>query len=279
MSTATVQAVSPAPNYVAIKQKQQAAWGSGNYAKVGVTLQITGEQLCESMNLSSGASVLDVAAGNGNATLAAARRFCIVTSTDYVQSLLDQSDLRCQVEGHSVTYKQADAENLPFDDNSFDNVMSTYGVMFTPNQCKTASELVRVCRPGGKIGLANWTPQGLIGQLFKTLGGYIAPPPGVSSPALWGTDEFLQENFSNAADKISTVQRQFNFRYKSADHWLEIFGNYYGPVLKAFESLESSKADALRSDIKQLLESVNVATDGTLVAPSDYLETVITLKS
>ncbi|MBX2868819.1 MAG: class I SAM-dependent methyltransferase [Acidiferrobacterales bacterium] len=279
MSTETIQNTTTTPDYTAIKQKQQTAWGSGDYSKVGVTLQITGEQLCESMNLSSGQSVLDVAAGNGNVTLAAARRFCNVTSTDYVPSLLEQSKKRSIAEGFTVNYQQADAENLPFDDNSFDNVVSTFGVMFTPNQAQTASELVRVCKPGGKIGIANWTPDGLIGQLFKTLGGYIAPPPGVRSPALWGTDAFLQENFSIAASDISNTKRQFNFRYESVDHWLDIFGNYYGPVLKAFEALDADKGDALRSDIRNLLTSVNTATDGTVIAPSDYFETVITLKS
>lgn len=265
------------PNYEAIKHKQQSAWGSGDYSRVGVTLQITGEDLCEAMDLRSGHSVLDVAAGNGNVTLAAARRFCKVVSTDYVQALLDHSRVRCEAEGLSIDYQLADAETLPFGDNTFDNVVSTFGVMFTPNQNKAASELIRVCRPGGKIGMANWTPDGFIGQVFKTLGKYIAPPPGVSSPALWATDDFLHRQFGSTATNICNSLKQFHFRYQSPDHWLDVFGNYYGPLLKAFESIDATQAVALRQEIRSLIDSLNVASDGTMVVPSNYSETVITL--
>ncbi len=259
----------------AVKSKQQIAWGSGDYSRIGVTLQITGEQLCEVMDLRAGQSVLDVAAGNGNATLAAARRFCNVTSTDYVQSLLDQSSRRATAESLPVKYQQADAENLPFEDNYFDNVVSTFGVMFTPNQAQTASELIRVCKTGGKIGLANWTPQGFIGQLFKTLGQYIPPPQGVNSPAAWGTDAFLQQHFAGCT-KIDASAKEFNFRYQSPQHWLDLFGTYYGPLLKAFEALDDDKGEQLAADVLNLIDSFNNADDGTMVVPSEYLQIVIT---
>jgi len=194
---------SSAIDLAAVKSRQQAAWSTGNYAVVGTTLQIVGENLCEALDLRSGARVLDVAAGNGNATLAAARRWCDVTSTDYVSSLLESGRARAQAEGHTILFQEADAENLPFPDASFDVVMSTFGVMFTPNQEQAASELARVCRPGGRIGLANWTPESFIGQLFKTIGKYIPPAPGVKSPGLWGTKARLEELFGSAADAES----------------------------------------------------------------------------
>jgi len=278
MTTVAIKEPVIEPDYDAIKQKQKNAWGSGDYSRVGVTLQITGEDLCEAMDLRSGQTVLDVAAGNGNATLAAARRFCKVVSTDYVQALLDQSKNRCEAEGLSVDYHQADAENLPFGDSSFDNVMSTFGVMFTPNQSKAASELKRVCRAGGTIGMANWTPGGFIGQLFKILGQYVSPPQGVKSPALWATDEFLRDHFYDVAKSLDSTVKQFNFRYQSPAHWLDVFGNYYGPLLKAFEALPSEEVGALRQDIVELIDSLNVATDGTMVVPSNYHQTVINLK-
>ena len=170
----------------AVKTRQQAAWSTGDYAVVGTTLQIVGESLCEALDLRAGARVLDVAAGNGNATLAAARRWCDVTSTDYVPSLLEAGRRRAEAEGHLVTFREADAESLPFDDGAFDVVLSTFGVMFTPDQEQAARELARVCRPGGRIGLANWTPDGFVGQLFKLIGRYVPPPAGLSSPVAVG---------------------------------------------------------------------------------------------
>ena len=263
------------PNFEAIKTKQQATWGSGDYGRIGVTLQLTGESLAEAMDLRAGQSVLDVAAGNGNVTLAAARRFCKVVSTDYVDDLLKQSEARAQAEGFSVDYRVADAEALPFDDNQFDNVVSTFGVMFAPDQPQSASELARVCRPGGKIGMANWTPNGFIGQLFKTIGKFVPPPAGVKSPALWGTHDFIHQNFADAAD-VSITEKQFVFRYQSADHWLDLFRTFYGPVHKAFGALDNEKAEQLDADIRNVIDNLNVASDGTMVVPSDYLEIVVT---
>jgi len=259
----------------AIKARQQQTWGSGDYAAVGSTLQIVGETLCEAIDLRSGQKVLDVAAGNGNATLAAARRFADVTSTDYVAALLDRCAERARADGLPVTFKVADAEDLPFEADTFDVVLSTFGVMFTPNQEKAASELLRVCRPGGKIGLANWTPQGFIGRLFKTIGRYVPPPPNVKSPALWGDVERLRSLFG-AAGSISAESRNFVFRYRSPEHWLDYFRTYYGPVLKTFAALDEAAQSALEADIYALMGEFNRAKDGALVAPGEYLEVVVT---
>ena len=277
MKSAHTNIDQPTPDYTAIKAKQQAIWGSGDYGRVGVTLQITGEQLCEAMDLRSGQSVLDVAGGNGNVSLAAARRFCKVLTTDYVPSLLAQSQKRAQAEGLTIECQQADAEALPFATQSFDNVVSTFGVMFSPDQAQAAAELLRVCRPGGRIGLANWTPDGFIGQLFKTIGRYVPPPPGVQSPAAWGTEQFLQRHFSADASNIRVTRRHFNFRYQSPEHWLDVFTRYYGPTLKAFQALGEVAAQSLREDITDLIARYNQAGDGGMVVPSEYLEVVIDL--
>lgn len=262
------------PALQAVKEKQQATWASGDYAVIGTTLQIVGEQLCETMNLRAGAKVLDVAAGNGNATLAAARRFCDVTSTDYVEALLDRGRERAGAERLSVSFRTADAEALPFEDASFDAVLSTFGVMFTPDQARAASELSRVCRSGGQIAMANWTPEGFIGQVFKTIGKHLPPPAGVKSPALWGTREALQELFAETALTIDLTPRLFTFRYLSDEHFLEVFRSYYGPIHKAFLALGEAGA-ALDADLRALLGRFNVATDGTLVVPSEYVDVVI----
>ncbi len=262
------------PALQAIKEKQRATWASGDYAVVGTTLQIVGEQLCETINLRPGARVLDVAAGNGNATLAAARRFCQVTSTDYVETLLNKGRDRAAAEHLDITFEVADVEALPFEDAAFDVVLSTYGVMFTPDQAKAASEMLRVCRSGGQIGLANWTPEGFIGQVFKTIGKHLPPPAGVKSPALWGTEAALRELFGSAAVSIDLTPRLFNFRYLSPDHFMEVFQTYYGPIHKAFLALGDA-GGALDSDLRALLDRFNVATDGTLIVPSEYAEVVI----
>ncbi len=263
-----------AADFAAVKARQQSAWASGNYAVVGTTLQIVGEMLCEALDLRAGETVLDVAAGNGNATLAAARRWCQVTSTDYVPALLEQGRRRADAEGLSVNFQTADAEALPFADNHFDVVLSTFGVMFTPNQEKAASELLRVCQPGGRIGLANWTPDGFIGQLFKMIGRHVPPPAGVKPPSLWGTSERLNELFGQAAG-VSAGRQSFVFRYRSPKHWVEVFRTWYGPVHKAFAALPAEKQTDLEKDLLDLIDSFNRAEDGTMVVPSDYLEVII----
>ena len=274
-SAAAVLTAPVQPDLAAVKTRQQGAWSSGDYAVVGTTLQIVGEDLCEALDLRAGSKVLDVAAGNGNVTLAAARRWCDVTSTDYVPALLEGGRARAAAERLNVDFRVADAEDLPFADNSFEVVVSTFGVMFTPDQDKAAAELLRVCRRGGKIGMANWTPEGFIGQLFKTLGRHLPPPAGVKSPALWGTRARLEEMFGKAAE-IDVQPRMFVFRYCSIEHWLDVFKAYYGPMLKAFAALDNGKQAALRNDMLALAKQFNRATDGSMAVRSEYLEVVIT---
>ncbi len=271
-----IETAATPPDLAALKARQQAAWSSGDYALIGTTLQIVGEDLCEALDLRAGQKVLDVAAGNGNVTLAAAHRWCDVTSTDFVPALLDRGRVRASAEGLTIEFAEADAEALPFPDGTFDAVVSTFGVMFTPNQEKAAAQLLRVCKPGGKIGLANWTPEGFVGQIFKTLGKYLPPPTGVKSPLAWGTQERLSELFGHAASSIHASPRHFNFRYRSGEHFVEVFRAYYGPMHKAFAALEAAKQDALKSDLLALIERKNKAFDGTMVVPGEYLEVVIT---
>jgi SAM-dependent methyltransferase len=259
----------------AVKTKQQAAWSSGDYAIIGATLQIIGEDLCEAMDLRSGHKVLDVAAGNGNVTLAAARRWCDVTSTDYVPALLAKGRERAQAEGWTIDFKEADAEALPFANESFDAIVSTLGVMFTANHDTAAAEMLRVCRRGGKIGMANWTPEGFVGQLFKTIGKHMPPPAGVKSPALWGTQAHLAQLFEAKAASLQIASKEFTFRYRSAQHWIDVFRNYYGPVHKTFGALPPAGQAALASDLLALIERFNRAKDGTMVVPGEYLEVVI----
>jgi ubiquinone/menaquinone biosynthesis C-methylase UbiE len=265
------------PDLQALKARQQGAWSSGDYAVIGTTLQVVGEQLCESvaLDLRAGQTVLDVAAGNGNVALAAARRGCDVTATDYVPALLDRARERAVAEGLAIAFREADAEALPFDDGAFDVVVSTFGVMFTPDQERAAAELVRVCKPGGRIGLANWTPDGFIGQVFTTIAAHVPPPPGITSPARWGTRARIFELFDAHASSISTAQRSFVFRYRSPQHWLEVFRTYYGPMLKAFAALPPAGQAALQRDLLALIAQVNRAKDGGMVVPSDYLEIVV----
>jgi len=267
----------PLPDVAAIKTRQQGAWSSGDYAVVGTTLQIVGETLCEALDVRAGWRVLDVAAGNGNASLAAARRFCDVVATDYVPALLERARERAEADRLPLESQTADAENLPFSDESFDAVVSTFGVMFTPDQERAASELLRVCKPGGKIGLANWTPGSFVGQIFATIGKYVPPAPGLKSPALWGTRARLAELFEPRAS-IAASERYFSFRYRSPEHWVDVFKTYYGPVLKAFAALEAPAQAALHDDLVNLAARFNTADDGTMVAPSEYLEIVIVKK-
>lgn len=261
-----------------IKARQQATWAHGDYARIGTSIQITGESLCESMDIRAGTSVLDVAAGNGNASLAAARRHCEVVCTDYVPSLLDGAAARAKAEGLDMNFQVADAENLPFADHSFDNVISTFGAMFTPNQQQTAAELVRVCKPGGKIGMTNWSADGFIGQLFKTIGRYISAPSELSPPTNWASDEFINDNLATFAEDVSIEPRWFVFRYESPQHWLETFRNYYGPVARAFEALHPSKQLELEGDILALIRAFNRVEDGAMVVPSSYVEVIIKQK-
>jgi len=265
-----------AVNFAAIKQRQQATWASGDFAVVGTTLQIVGESLAEFADVRAGERVLDVAAGNGNATLAAARRFADVTSTDYVPALLDKGRARAAAEGLAVRFQEADVEDLPFPDGSFDVVLSTFGAMFAPDQRKTASEMLRVVRSGGRIGMANWTPEGFIGRLFRVIGRHLPPPAGLASPALWGKEAHVAELAGAQVAQIRAERRMFNFRYRSAAHWIQVFRDFYGPTHKAFQALAGSAQAALERDLVALLEEFNVAGNASLVVPGEYLEIVIT---
>jgi len=265
----------PTPDFQAIKQKQQATWASGNYAVIGTTLQIVGETLAEAVDVCAGEKVLDVAAGNGNTTLAAARRFAAVTSTDYVPALLEKGAKRAAAEELDVKFEMADAEALPYPEGSFDVALSTFGVMFAPNHQRCASEMLRVIRSGGRIGLASWTPESFIGQLFKLIGKRVPPPAGLQSPALWGTEPHIVQLFGAQAEDIQCTRKFFNFRYQSADHWIQIFRDYYGPTHKAFGALDAGGQQGLHSEIAALLNDFNTAGSRSLVVPSEYLEVVI----
>jgi ubiquinone/menaquinone biosynthesis C-methylase UbiE len=269
-------ATQPQVDLSAVKSRQQVTWSSGDYAVIGTTLSITGELLCEAVDLRPGQQVLDVAAGNGNATLAAARRFAHVTSTDYVPALLERGRERAAADRLSVTFQEADAEQLPFADRSFEVVLSIFGVMFTPNQEQAAHELLRVCRSGGKIGLANWTPEGFIGQVFRAIGKYIPPPAGVKPPSLWGTEAHLRELFGDGISELTITRRMFVFRYRSAEHWLDVFRTYYGPTLKAFAALDEAGQAGLARDLTEVLGRFNQGGSETLAVPSEYLEVVAT---
>lgn len=270
-SVASAEAVPPT-----LKDRQKVAWSSGDYAVIGTTLQIVGETLCEAVDVRSGQRVLDVAAGNGNASLAAARRWCDVTTTDYVPALLERARERARAEALALSLREADAEALPFDAESFDVVLSTFGVMFTPDQERAAQELVRVCRRGGRIGLANWTPDSFVGHLFKTIGTYLPPPPQAKSPARWGTQSGIVSLFGVHEVSIAAAPRHFAFRYRSTAHWLSVFRAYYGPIHKAFAALPAGQQLSLEEDLLAVAARFNVADDGTFVAPSEYLEVVIT---
>ncbi|MBC8057976.1 MAG: class I SAM-dependent methyltransferase [Rhizobiales bacterium] len=232
--------------------------------------------LAEATDIRAGERVLDVAAGNGNATLAAARRFADVTSTDYVPALLDKGRARAAAEGLPVRFQVADAEALPFPDASFDAVLSTYGVMFAPDHATSAREMLRVLVAGGRIGLANWTPQGFIGRLFKLIGAHVPPPAGVQSPALWGTEAHLNELFGAQSAQICCEKKTFAMRYRSAAHWVQVFRDFYGPTHKAFAALDADGQRALEREITALLEELNVGGPTSLIVPSEYLEIVIT---
>lgn len=275
-STQVQSASSGVIDFNAIKRRQQATWASGDFAIIGTTLQIVGESLAEAADVRAGERVLDVAAGNGNASLAAARRFARVTSTDYVPHLLEKGAARARAEGVEISFEVADAENLPFADGAFDVVLSTFGVMFAPEHHRAAQELLRVTRSGGRIGLANWTPEGFIGELFGVVGSFVASPPGTRSPALWGSEPYIVELFGPQASELRCVRRHFNFRYRSAEHWIEVFRSFYGPTHKAFGALDVARQSQLSAAIAELLGRRNVAGAESLVVPGEYLEIVIT---
>jgi ubiquinone/menaquinone biosynthesis C-methylase UbiE len=265
----------PRPDLAAAKARQRIAWNAGDYAVIGTTLQIVGELLCEAVDLRAGQRVLDVAAGNGNATLAAARRFTQVTAVDYIPALLDRARERAEAERVTIEFREGDAEALEFEDASFDVVLSTFGVMFTPDQEQAAREILRVCRPGGRVGLANWTPEGFIGRIFQLIGRWAPPAPGLRPPSAWGTESRIAELFGAGATKISTTRREFTFRYASAAHWIDVFRTYYGPMHKAFAALDPERQEAMERELSSLLLSADISAGESLVIPAEYLEVVI----
>lgn len=263
------------PDLEAVKARQRTMWGLGDYAVVGTTLPLVAEALCEAAEVGAGERVLDVATGHGNAALAAARRFAEVTGVDYVPALLERGRERAAAERLRVDFREGDAEALPVPDATFDVVLSTFGVMFAPDQERAARELLRACRPGGRIGLASWTPEGFIGELFAVVGRHAPPPPGVRSPALWGTEARLRELFGTAARELRTARRTFAFRYASPAHFVEVFRRWYGPTVLAFSRLDEAGRQALAADVEALAARRHRGGPG-LVVPSEYLEAVVT---
>ena len=267
----------PAPDLGAIKTRQQATWSSGDYHMIGTQIQVVSELLIEALDVHSTERVLDVATGSGNAALAAARRGCDVTGVDYVPALLERARRRADAEGLTVEFVEGDAEALPFPDASFDVVSSVFGSMFAPDQEKTAAELARVMKTGGRIGIVAHTPDGFIGNLFKVIGKHVPPPAGLRSPIQWGTEARLRELFIGKIADLKAEKRFYTFRDRSPEHFIEYWRSFYGPTLKAFESVGESGRPALEADMLELIGRFNSAQDGTMVVPSEYLETVITV--
>ena len=272
--TSTIEAA--APDLGAVKQKQQAAWASGDFAVVAARIQLVAEHLCDTADLHAGWRVLDVATGSGNAAIAAARHGCTAVGVDYVPALLERGRERAAAEGLDVELLEGDAEALPFPDGSFDAVTSVFGSMFAPDHAQAAAELLRVCRPGGTIALASWTPDGFIGELFRTVAAHVPPPAGLQSPMLWGTEAHLRELFGEGICSLETEQRTFTWRFRSADEFVSFFRTWYGPTLKAFAALEGTAAqDALEADLVALARRFDRLGGGSAIAiPATYTETV-----
>lgn len=262
------------PDLVAIKSRQQQTWSSGDYHVIAARIAPMAELLCDAADLRAGDRVLDIACGSGNATLAAARCGCDVTGIDYVPELLERARVRAAAEGLEATLIEADAEALPFPDASFDAVISVVGVMFAPNQDRAAAELVRVCRPGGTIALANWAPDGFIGELLRTVGKHVPPPAGLKPPPLWGTEERVRALLGDAVSSLALQRRTFVFRFRSPEDLVDTFRTYYGPTLKAFEALDEDGRGRLYEDFIALVRRYDRRENGAVAVPSDYLETV-----
>jgi SAM-dependent methyltransferase len=263
-----------APDFAAIKARQQQTWASGDYHAIASLIVPVSEGLCEAVDLRAGERVLDVATGSANTAIAAARRLCDVTGVDYVPSLIERGRARAAAEGLRIRFDVGDAEALPVADASYDVVLSTFGTMFAPNQEQTARELLRACRPGGRIGLASWTPDGWIGEMFRVTGRHVPPPAGLRPPTRWGTEEGARELFGDGVTTLRATRRQFVWRFASAQQYLELFRGYYGPTLRAFAALDQAGQKALAGDLIALAERFNRADDGTLLVPAEYLEVV-----
>ena len=270
----TSTATPPVPDLEAVKQRQQATWASGDFHAVGARIVLTAEELCDAADLRAGWRVLDVATGSGNAAIAAARLGCQAVGVDYVPALLERGRIRAAAEGLEVNLVEGDVEALPFPDESFDAVTSVFGCMFAPDHARAAAELMRVCRPGGAIALASWTPDGFIGDLFRTVAAHVPPPAGVASPMLWGTDEYLRELFGEAVSSLESAERTFTFRFVSPEEFVAFFRRWYGPTLRAFVALEGPAQAALEADLVALAHRFDRIGDGATAIPATYLQTV-----
>ncbi|MGH8976160.1 MAG: class I SAM-dependent methyltransferase [Acidimicrobiia bacterium] len=260
-------------DYGAITARQQHVWSEGDFARIGVTAVIVGELLCEAVDVIPGERVLDVASGSGNAALAAARRWADVTASDFVPHLLETAARRAEAEGLPLATRVADAQDLPFPDASFDLVLSTFGAMFAPDQERTAAELARVCRPGGRIGMANWTPDGMAGEMFRTTAAHVPSPPGLRPAVDWGRPERLQELFGDAISELRVERRQFVFRWHSVEQTLEYFKTWFGPTKVAFAALDPAGQEALGNDLLAVWRTRN-QSETAFIAPADYLQVV-----
>ncbi|MGC4866639.1 class I SAM-dependent methyltransferase [Micromonospora sp. DT53] len=263
-----------APDLIAVKARQQVTWASGDYGAVAALIHPISELLVTAADLSAGARVLDVATGSGNAAIAAARCGCVVTGVDYVPELLERGKARAAAERLPVTFVTGDAERLAYADGSFDAVLSVVGVMFAPDQERAAAELVRVCRPGGTVALAAWTPQGFIGDLFRTVGRHVPPPVGLRPPAEWGDEGRVRELLGATVGELRAVRREFVFRFGTPEEFADFFRVNYGPTLKAFEALPEERRPALHADLVELARTHNRATDATVRISAEYLEVV-----
>jgi ubiquinone/menaquinone biosynthesis C-methylase UbiE len=262
------------PDLNAIKHRQQQAWASGDFAVVASRIVLVAEQLCDTADLRAGWRVLDVATGSGNAAIAAARLGCEAVGVDYVPALLEHGRVRAEIEGLGVELLAGDAEALPFPDASFEAVTSVFGCMFAPDHAQAAAELLRVCRPGGTIALANWTPDGFIGELFRTMAAHVPQPPGLQPPMLWGTEEHLRELFGEAIAWLEVAERTFTFRFRSAEEFVGFFRTWYGPTLKAFAALEGAARDALERDLVELARRSDRLSGDAIAIPATYIEAV-----
>jgi ubiquinone/menaquinone biosynthesis C-methylase UbiE len=276
MSTEAGVSSCPAPAFAAVKSRQQTVWASGDFSVVAARIVFQAEHLCETADLQAGWRVLDVATGSGNAALAAARRGCDAVGVDYVPALLERGRIRAEAEHLDVEFRDGDAEDLPFPNASFDAVISIYGAMFAPYHQRAAAELARVCRLGGRIALASWTPDGFIGDTFRVFSRYLPPPAGLEPPVRWGDPEYLESLFRNVAASLTHYRRTAVFRFRSAEENVDFFRTYYGPTLRAFESLEPPQRESLRNDLLDLARRYdrNGGT-GPIAITADYLETVI----
>ncbi len=260
----------------AIKARQQVAWSTGDYSVVGALIPLVAEQLCESVDLRAGERVLDVATGHGNAALAAARRYGLTTGVDYVPALLERARERAAAERLPVEWLPGDAEELPFPDASFDVVLSTFGAMFAPDQQRTARELARVCKPGGRIGMANWTPDSFVADMFRTTSLFVPPPAGLTPPAAWGDEAHVARLFGASAEQIRSTRREVVFRFRSFVHWLDVMRTFYGPLNRTFAALGAAQQAELARELETRVKPLNRAGEASFVVPSTYLEIVIT---